>query len=75
MVSETFVRFFVEIVGHYSLFMVPGEQDERTLVRDAFRKSVSSKSVRRFLEVFMETQTFGGFTQEREMKKQGTKGQ
>ncbi|KAM5170865.1 DENN domain-containing protein 2A isoform 1-T1 [Mantella aurantiaca] len=73
-VSEAFVRFFVEIVGHYSLFMVPGEQDERTLVRDAFRKSVSSKSVRRFLEVFMETQMFGGFTQEREMRKQGTKG-
>ncbi|KAG9467037.1 hypothetical protein GDO78_015727, partial [Eleutherodactylus coqui] len=73
-VSEAFVRFFVEIVGHYSLFMVPGEQDERTLLRDAFRKSVSSKSVRRFLEVFMETQMFGGFTQEREMRKQGNKG-
>ncbi|XP_075712012.1 DENN domain-containing protein 2A isoform X2 [Rhinoderma darwinii] len=73
-VSEAFVRFFVEIVGHYSLFMVPGEQEERTLLRDAFRKSVSSKSVRRFLEVFMETQTFGGFTQEREMRKQGNKG-
>lgn len=73
-VSEAFVRFFVEIVGHYSLFMVPGEQEERTLLRDAFRKSISSKSVRRFLEVFMETQTFGGFAQEREMRKQGTKG-
>ncbi|CAI9542893.1 unnamed protein product [Staurois parvus] len=73
-VSEAFVRFFVEIVGHYSLFMVPGEQEERTFLRDAFRKSVSSKSVRRFLEVFMETQMFGGFTQEREMRKQGTKG-
>ncbi|CAN2387228.1 DENN domain-containing protein 2A [Pristimantis euphronides] len=73
-VSEAFVRFFVETVGHYSLFMVPGEQDERTLLRDAFRKSVSSKSVRRFLEVFMETQMFGGFTQEREMRKQGNKG-
>nr|DBA30429.1 TPA: hypothetical protein GDO54_006406 [Pyxicephalus adspersus] len=74
LVSEAFVRFFVEIVGHYSLFMVSGEQDERTFLRDAFRKSVSSKSVRRFLEVFMETQMFGGFTQEREMRKQGTKG-
>ncbi|XP_073506219.1 DENN domain-containing protein 2A isoform X1 [Phyllobates terribilis] len=73
-VSEAFVRFFVEIVGHYSLFMAPGEQDERALLRDAFRKSVSSKSVRRFLEVFMETQMFGGFTQEREMRKQGNKG-
>ncbi|KAM4675660.1 DENN domain-containing protein 2A [Discoglossus pictus] len=73
-VSEAFVRFFVEIVGHYSLFLVPGERDERALLRDAFRKSVSSKSLRRFLEVFMETQMFGGFIQEREMRKQGTKG-
>ncbi|XP_053321259.1 DENN domain-containing protein 2A [Spea bombifrons] len=73
-VSEAFVRFFVEVVGHYSLFLVPGEQDEKSLLRDAFRKSLSSKSVRRFLEVFMETQMFGGFVQEREMRKQGTKG-
>ncbi|OCT86081.1 DENN domain-containing protein 2A [Xenopus laevis] len=73
-VSEAFVRFFVEIVGHYSLFLVPGDQDEKALLRDAFRKSVSSKSLRRFLEVFMETQMFGGFIQEREMRKQSTKG-
>ncbi|XP_075066476.1 DENN domain-containing protein 2A [Mixophyes fleayi] len=73
-ISEAFVRFFVEIVGHYSLFMAPGEQDERSLRRDTFRKSISSKSVRRFLEVFMETQMFGGFSQEREMRKQGSKG-
>uniref|UniRef100_A0A8C5QA31 DENN domain containing 2A n=1 Tax=Leptobrachium leishanense TaxID=445787 RepID=A0A8C5QA31_9ANUR len=73
-VSETFVRFFVEVVGHYSLFLVTGEQEERCLLRDSFRKSVSSKSLRRFLEVFMETQMFGGFIQEREMRKQGTKG-
>ncbi|XP_053110718.1 DENN domain-containing protein 2A isoform X2 [Hemicordylus capensis] len=72
-VSEAFVRFFVEIVGHYSLFMTP-ERDERTLQREAFRKSVSSKSLRRFLEVFMETQMFGGFIQERELRKQGAKG-
>ncbi|OCT88088.1 DENN domain-containing protein 2A isoform X2 [Xenopus laevis] len=73
-VSEAFVRFFVEIVGHYSLFLVPGDQDEKALLRDAFRKSVSSKSLRRFLEVFMETQMFGGFIQERELRKQSTKG-
>lgn len=73
-VSEAFVRFFVEIVGHYSLFLTPNEREERTLQREAFRKSVSSKSLRRFLEVFMETQMFGGFIQEREMRKQGVRG-
>ncbi|KAB0375944.1 hypothetical protein FD755_012587 [Muntiacus reevesi] len=74
-VSEAFVRFFVEIVGHYSLFLTAGEREERTLQlqREAFRKAVSSKSLRRFLEVFMETQTFRGFIQERELRRQDAK--
>ncbi|KAJ8382791.1 hypothetical protein SKAU_G00035690 [Synaphobranchus kaupii] len=54
-VSEAFVRFFVE-------------------VREAFRKAVSSKSLRRFLEVFMETQMFAGFLQERELRRQALRG-
>ncbi|XP_026550844.1 DENN domain-containing protein 2A-like [Pseudonaja textilis] len=54
--------------------MIPAEKEEKTLQREAFRKSVSSKSLRRFLEVFMETQMFGGFIQERELRKQGAKG-
>lgn len=74
-VSEAFVRFFVEIVGHYSLFLTAGEREERTLQREAFRKAVSSKSLRRFLEVFMETQTFRAFIQERERRRQDAKGQ
>ncbi|XP_008050629.1 DENN domain-containing protein 2A-like [Carlito syrichta] len=73
-VSEAFVRFFVEIVGHYSLFLTSGEREERTLQREAFRKAVSSKSLRRFLEVFMETQMFRGFIQERELRRQDGKG-
>uniref|UniRef100_A0A8C2KTU3 DENN domain containing 2A n=1 Tax=Cyprinus carpio TaxID=7962 RepID=A0A8C2KTU3_CYPCA len=72
-VSEVFVRFFVEIVGHYSLFMGGSDRDEESS-REAFRKAVSSKSLRRFLEVFMETQMFAGFVQEREFRRQGLKG-
>uniref|UniRef100_A0A4W6CWJ1 DENN domain containing 2A n=1 Tax=Lates calcarifer TaxID=8187 RepID=A0A4W6CWJ1_LATCA len=74
-VSEAFVRFFVEMVGHYSLFMGgqthPSWEDES---REAFRKAVTSKSLRRFLEVFMETQMFTGFIQERELRRQGLRG-
>ncbi|XP_028381455.2 LOW QUALITY PROTEIN: DENN domain-containing protein 2A [Phyllostomus discolor] len=73
-VSEAFVRFFVEMVGHYSLFLAAGEREERALQREAFRKAVSSKSLRRFLEVFMETQMFRGFIQERELRRQDAKG-
>ncbi|KAF5908241.1 DENN domain-containing protein 2A, partial [Clarias magur] len=84
-VSEAFVRFFVEIVGHYSLFMGGSERDEESSAssssptplsfqREAFRKAVSSKSLRRFLEVFMETQMFAAFIQEREVRRQGLRG-
>ncbi|KAM4553711.1 DENN domain-containing protein 2A [Fundulus diaphanus] len=89
-VSEAFVRFFVEMVGHYSLFMGGLERDDESpssptlpspsspspssFQREAFRKAVTSKSLRRFLEVFMETQMFSGFIQERELRRQGLKG-
>uniref|UniRef100_A0A8C4I3A5 UDENN domain-containing protein n=1 Tax=Dicentrarchus labrax TaxID=13489 RepID=A0A8C4I3A5_DICLA len=71
-VSEAFVRFFVEMVGHYSLFMGGAEREDES--REAFRKAVTSKSLRRFLEVFMETQMFTGFIQERDLRRQGLRG-
>ncbi|KAG7240687.1 hypothetical protein INR49_026576, partial [Caranx melampygus] len=83
-VSEAFVRFFVELVGHYPLFIV-GEREDGysssssspvpcSFQREGFRKAIPSKTVRRFLEVFMETQMFGWFIQERELHRQALKG-
>ncbi|KAM9327890.1 DENN domain-containing protein 2A-like isoform 2-T2 [Pholidichthys leucotaenia] len=83
-VSEAFVRFFVELVGHYPLF-ITGEREDGysssssspvpcSFQREGFRKAIPSKTVRRFLEVFMETQMFGWFIQERELHKQALKG-
>ncbi|CAG12143.1 unnamed protein product, partial [Tetraodon nigroviridis] len=83
-VSEAFVRFFVELVGHYQLFLV-GEREDGysssssspvpcSFQCEGFRKAIPSKSVRRFLEVFMETQMFGCFIQEREHRRQAVKG-
>lgn len=74
LVSEVFIRFFVETVGHYSLFLNQNEKGERAFQREAFRKSVASKSIRRFLEVFMESQMFAGFIQDRELRKCRAKG-
>ncbi|XP_069094834.1 DENN domain-containing protein 2C [Pleurodeles waltl] len=74
LVSEAFVRFFVEIVGHYSLHMYVNEKGERIFQRDSFRKSHTSRSVRQFLDMFMETQMFAGFTQDRELRKSVVKG-
>ncbi|KAJ8249806.1 hypothetical protein COCON_G00230220 [Conger conger] len=85
-VSEAFVRFFVEMVGHYPLFLGAGEREDDSpsspspsptpscFQREAFRKAVTSKSLRRFLEVFMETQMFTGFIQERELRRQAVRG-
>ncbi|XP_007885745.2 suppression of tumorigenicity 5 protein isoform X1 [Callorhinchus milii] len=74
LVSEAFIRFFVETIGHYSLFLTQNERSERIFQREAFRKSVASKSIRRFLEVFMESQMFAGFIQDRELRKCRAKG-
>lgn len=74
LVSEVFIRFFVETIGHYSLFLTQNEKGERVFQREAFRKSVASKSIRRFLEVFMESQMFAGFIQDRELRKCRAKG-
>lgn len=74
LVSEVFIRFFVETIGHYSLFLAQNERGARVFQREAFRKSVASKSIRRFLEVFMESQMFAGFIQDRELRKCRAKG-
>ncbi|KFQ08403.1 DENN domain-containing protein 2C, partial [Haliaeetus albicilla] len=74
LVSEAFVQFFVEIVGHYSLHMNVTEKGERVFQRELFRKSHVSRNVRHFLHFFMETQMFAGFIQDRELSKNVAKG-
>ncbi|NXI73559.1 DEN2C protein, partial [Anseranas semipalmata] len=74
LVSEAFVQFFVEIVGHYSLHMNVTEKGERVFQRELFRKSHMSRNVRHFLHFFMETQMFAGFIQDRELSKNVVKG-
>lgn len=74
LVSEAFVQFFVEIVGHYSLHMSVTEKGERVFQREPFRKSHGSRTVRHFLHCFMETQMFAGFIQDRELSKNLVKG-
>ncbi|XP_041965359.1 DENN domain-containing protein 2B-like isoform X1 [Alosa sapidissima] len=73
-VSEAFIRFFLETVGHFPLFMTHAAGGERLFQRDAFRKAVASRSVRRFLGVFMESQMFHGFIQDQELRTSRAKG-
>uniref|UniRef100_A0A3Q3VQE0 UDENN domain-containing protein n=1 Tax=Mola mola TaxID=94237 RepID=A0A3Q3VQE0_MOLML len=71
-VSEAFVRFFVELVDGYS--SSSSSPVPCSFQREGFRKAIPSKTVRRFLEVFMETQMFGWFIQERELRRQALTG-
>lgn len=75
LVSEAFVRFFVELVGHYPLHTVESSNGSRELQRDSFRKSHPSRGVRQFLQLFMETQMFAGFIQDKELCKGSGRGQ
>ncbi|XP_022613237.1 DENN domain-containing protein 2C isoform X1 [Seriola dumerili] len=74
LLSESFVRFFVELVGHYPLHMVESSRGSRELQRDSFRKSHPSRGVRQFLQLFMDTQMFAGFIQDKELRKGGGRG-
>lgn len=74
LVSEGFVRFFVELVGHYPLYMAESSNGSRELQRDSFRRSHPSRGVRQFLQLFMETQMFAGFIQDKELCKGGGQG-
>lgn len=71
LVSEAFVRFFVELVGHYPLHMAESFSGTQELQRDSFRKSHPSRGVRQFLQLFMDTQMFAGFIQDKELRKGG----
>ncbi|XP_068452962.1 DENN domain-containing protein 2C isoform X2 [Clinocottus analis] len=74
LVSEGFVRFFVELVGHYPLHMVESANGTREVQRDSFRKSHPSRGVRQFLQLFMDTQMFAGFIQGKELRKGAGRG-
>lgn len=74
LLSEAFVRFFVELVGHYPLHMTETSSGTKEFQRENFRKSHPSKGVRQLLQLFMETQMFAGFIQDKEMRKGAGRG-
>ena len=83
MVSEVFLHFFVTAVGHVSSFLrfpaterrgvSEGRGEGRGLLeRRGFYKAVQSKSLRRFVKRFIQTQMFDLFLQELEQQQQTT---
>ncbi|XP_037570377.2 DENN domain-containing protein 2A-like isoform X1 [Dermacentor silvarum] len=66
MITEAFVRLFVELVGHCDLHIILSDDlKESTFQRDAFMRSPSSRGAQMFLQWFVETQAFEQFLRER----------
>ncbi|CAH0712799.1 unnamed protein product, partial [Brenthis ino] len=70
MISEAFLRFFVDILGDFWKFFSEGEVKEGDLGKngvvfdkEAFKKNASSKQIQYFLEWFTETAMFNHFIQ------------
>ncbi|XP_043103162.1 DENN/MADD domain containing 2Da isoform X1 [Puntigrus tetrazona] len=68
-VPEAFLPFFIKTVGHFSKYIVRNGKDQRgEFQRTNFCKAIESKSTRRFVKKFAQTQMFDLFIQEMEQR-------
>ncbi|KAJ9593008.1 hypothetical protein L9F63_015327, partial [Diploptera punctata] len=61
LISEAFVRMFVEVCGHYRNHIVTQQDGLKVFEKESFIKAVTSQSMRLFLEWFTETAMFCAF--------------
>ncbi|XP_071120563.1 DENN domain-containing protein 2C-like isoform X3 [Mytilus edulis] len=61
LISEAFLRFFVEAIGHYGNHITTQQNGQLVFERDSFVKNAQSSSMEQFLEWFTETQMFEVF--------------
>ncbi|XP_013407258.1 DENN domain-containing protein 2A isoform X2 [Lingula anatina] len=66
MISESFMRFFVETVGHFEDHIGQQQDGEVSLQKEAFSRAADSKTLRMFLRWFCETQLFEVFVRQQE---------
>ncbi|XP_046337065.1 uncharacterized protein LOC124118805 isoform X5 [Haliotis rufescens] len=73
MVSEAFMRMFIEIMGHFGEHITTQQDGRKVFEKDKFLARVSAKGIRQVLEWFTETQMFEVFmTNQREKTEWGT---
>ncbi|XP_067655162.1 DENN domain-containing protein 2A-like isoform X1 [Haliotis asinina] len=73
MVSEAFMRMFIEIMGHFGEHIVTQQDGKKVFEKEKFLARVSAKGIRQVLEWFTETQMFEVFiTNQREKTNWGT---
>ncbi|XP_065347656.1 DENN domain-containing protein 2B-like isoform X3 [Cloeon dipterum] len=68
LVSEAFIRLFVEACGHYRNHIVMQQDGKTVFERESFSKAVESRSLQLFLEWFAETSLFCTFIDDRTRK-------
>ncbi|XP_054836866.1 DENN domain-containing protein 2D isoform X1 [Eublepharis macularius] len=73
-VSDTFVQFFVKIIGHYPVHIKWNRSGQGCFQERPFCKALTSKTCRRFLKKFVKTQMFSLFIQEAERNRKGVEG-
>ncbi|KAL4225265.1 suppression of tumorigenicity 5 [Mactra antiquata] len=61
MISEAFLRFFVEAVGHYGQYIITVQDGKKIFQKEHFIKGASSSTLQQLLEWFSETQMFEVF--------------
>jgi len=59
--SESFLRMFVDLCGHYEQHIQPDDSGQKYFERTAFLRNHASQDVRMFLEWFTETAMFNLF--------------
>ncbi|XP_051509717.1 DENN domain-containing protein 2D-like isoform X1 [Myxocyprinus asiaticus] len=68
-VPEAFLPFFIKTVGHFSKYIVQNGQNKQVEFQQrSFCKAIESKSTRRFVKKFVQTQMFDLFIQEVEQR-------
>ncbi|XP_026067186.1 DENN domain-containing protein 2D-like isoform X1 [Carassius auratus] len=68
-VPEAFLPFFINTVGHFAKYIVRNGKDQQgEFKRTNFCKAIESKSTRRFVKTFVQTQMFDLFIQEMEQR-------
>jgi len=65
LISECFIRMFVETLGHHSNHCVIQQDGQKIFERESFIKSSDSKATQNFLEWFSETSMFHEFIERR----------
>ncbi|ESO95421.1 hypothetical protein LOTGIDRAFT_116963, partial [Lottia gigantea] len=61
MISEAFLRVFVETIGHYGEFITTQQDGRKSFLKENFISKIESQGLQQFLEWFTETQMFEVF--------------